>query len=481
MMVKIKTVPAALSTGKSSCSPNNLMRKCHRAMNSFVKISTMCRYSKLRYSVARSCLPFLLFACSVFTCGHEGHGVENFLRFRVQHPEEERFPTSQAATQVTCRGEKKPFQLPGNAADSPHKQTGVLVSDRAEQAVDVELTESESRTLDELERYVESTAIALGGCPSAIVVSRGDRILLEQYSAGHGAKEPLGPVGPESLWPLASATKSYAMALILSLAHDDILELDDPVAKYLPPFGSPGKGPFDRRRATIRHLASHTSGVAFPQEEWDSGHPDLDTVSIETEPGVSFLYSNQGMFVLEKTIEAATGEDFDALLRRRILGPLGLYATRYFYTLPSQLSILPLKPLSQPSPELSYSFVTRGVRPSFGLYATAREFNRFGRLWLKDGMFGGRRYFTHDLKMEAWKYHATRKMDQGRYGLLWWLFEEDGGYVMSGAGAKATAVVPSTGVVVTVLRLPLRPRPGPFRFVDDKRTLVQFGKRLGTR
>ena len=358
----------------------------------------------------------------------------------------------------------------------------ILISvsvDGIERAAGVELTEAETRTLDELVRYVDSTMVALGGCPSAIVVSRGDRILLERYSAGPGGKEPFGPVGPESVWPILSSTKSYAMALILSLAHDDILEIDDPVAKFLPPFASHGEGPFDRRHVTIRHLASLTSGVEFPQDEWESGNPDLETATIETEPGVSFLYSNKGLLVLEKALEAATGEEFDALLRRRILDPLGLYATRYFYSLPAELRILPITPLNQSNPEPSYSFVVRGVRPSYGLYSTAREFNRFGQLWLEDGKFEGQRYFTHDLKIEAWKYQATREMDQGRYGLLFWLFEEDGGYVMSGGGAKASAVVPSTGVVVTVLRLPLRPRPGPFRFVDDKRKLVQFGMRLG--
>ena len=75
--------------------------------------------------------------------------------------------------------------------------------------------------------------------------------------------------------------------------------------------------------------------------------------------------------------------------------------------------------------------------------------------------------------------HGTRNSDNGHYGLLWWLFEDHGGYVISGAGAKATAVIPETGVVITVLRLPLKPENGTFTFNLDKQKLVQFGKMLG--
>lgn len=329
-------------------------------------------------------------------------------------------------------------------------------------------------TLKALEAYVHGTAVALGNCPTAIVVSRNGEVLFEKYSAGVDGAAPLGAVGSNSLWPLYSSTKSYVSALLLSLVKDGVLSLDDPVSRFLPAFATRGEGAHDRRDVTIRHLASHTSGAV--KEERDA---NLDPVRIETPPGEVFHYSGLGMHLLERSIEAATGDDMGALLRSRILDPLGLNDTRYVYEYDANLPILPVRNDHPDDPAANFSFVPQGLRAHYGLYATARDCNRFGQLWLGDGTFEGHTYFDAAQKQEAWTYHGTRASDGGRYGLLWWLFEEDGGYVISGAGAKATAVVPETGVVITVLRLPLKPDNGPFDFYHDKRTLVRFGQRLG--
>jgi CubicO group peptidase (beta-lactamase class C family) len=113
------------------------------------------------------------------------------------------------------------------------------------------------------------------------------------------------------------------------------------------------------------------------------------------------------------------------------------------------------------------------LRIHYGLYATARDVDRFGRLWLGDGEFEGRRFFTPKLKAEMWSLHGTHKVELSRYGLLWWLFAEEGGYVMAGAGKKVVAVIPEAGVVLTILRLPLEPRL-PIKFPKDKGTLVRL-------
>ena len=71
-----------------------------------------------------------------------------------------------------------------------------------------------------------------------------------------------------------------------------------------------------------------------------------------------------------------------------------------------------------------------------------------------------------------------RESDGGRYGLLWWLFESDGGYVMSGKDNKINAVIPETGVVITVIRYPQARAAKGYKFIGDKHAMVQFGKRL---
>lgn len=337
----------------------------------------------------------------------------------------------------------------------------------------------EARVFGELVDYVDQTAHALGNCPSAIIVRRGGEVLFERYSDNPDGSAPLGPINENTVWPLFSMTKSYAAALLLNLEHDGLLSLDDPVAKFLPEFRTPGEGKFDRRDVKIRHVASHVSGVEFPEEAWTKTPPDLAAVRVVTPPGKVFNYTAQGMHILERTIEAAAGREFAELLHERILQPLRLDHTGYRYALDPEVPMLPTRRIEAgEDPALAYSFAQDGVHPHFGLYATARDASRFADVWLNRGTLAGRTYWSADRQVEVWKHHSTRPSDNGHYGLLWWIFEDEPGYVMSGAGAKATAVAPETGVAITVLRIPLEPSNGPFDFYADKLALVRFGKRI---
>jgi CubicO group peptidase (beta-lactamase class C family) len=323
----------------------------------------------------------------------------------------------------------------------------------------------DGQVLQEFDAYLDLTASQLGGSPFAAVVSRQGEIIFERYDDGGGV---LGrPVTAESRWQVFSITKSFIAALVLGLCQDGEISLDDPVGQYLAAFEEHGNGAFDRREVTIRHLMSHTSGVAVGGEkEPDLLPADLELIEVISEPGMEFQYSGLGMLVLERTLEAATGRDLADLLRDRVTAPLGLSSTGYVYPGSGTDGLLPLL-IGQ------FQYSMPGGRAGAGLYTSARDLNAFGRLWLDPEPM-----FSLALREQAWTYHGTRASDQGRYGLMWWLFEDDGGYVMSGRQSKINAVVPETGVVITVIRYPqARPADG-YRFVDDKRAMVRFGRRL---
>jgi CubicO group peptidase (beta-lactamase class C family) len=312
-------------------------------------------------------------------------------------------------------------------------------------------------TLDELDTYFEKTAEQLGGSPFAAIVTRNGEVLYERYDDAQGV---LGkPVNEHSRWFVFSITKSFISALVLDLCDDGIVSLDDPVGKYLPAFAE--------EAVTIRHLMSHTSGAAVDGDKKPEPLPqDLDRIEIITKPGDAFEYSGLGMLILERTLEAATGKDLDVLLNERIIEPLGLESTGYVYDGSDTEQVLPLL-------KDQYRFSENGKRAGSGLYTTARDLNVFGQFWLNPESI-----FSPQLREEAWAYHGMRESDQGRYGLLWWLFESDGGYVMSGSQSKINAIIPETNTVITVIRYPQARAEKEYKFKDDKRALVLFGKHL---
>lgn len=127
---------------------------------------------------------------------------------------------------------------------------------------------------------------------------------------------------------VASITKTYIAALVLSLEEDGLLSADDAIARHLPDLGID-------ERITIRHLLTHSSGLAdhwapsqmasenctpcsFTPDELvaliDVAHPDFD-------PGSRWSYSNTGYVILGMVVEAVTGNELADELRRRVLGP----------------------------------------------------------------------------------------------------------------------------------------------------------------
>jgi CubicO group peptidase (beta-lactamase class C family) len=321
------------------------------------------------------------------------------------------------------------------------------------------------KALQELDAYLDQTAAQLGDSPFAAVVSKNGEVIYERY---YDAEDVLGrTVKESSRWQVFSITKSFVSALVLNLCKDEILSLDDPVSKYLPAFREHGDGQFDRRTVTIRHLMSHTSGAAVSGNKRPASlPPDFDRIEIITEPGTAFEYSGLGMFVLERTLEAATGKDLEVLLNKRIIDPLGLVSTGYVYAGSATDRLLPLR-----KDLFHYSQI--GNRAGAGLYTTARDLNRFGQFWLNTESM-----FPPNLKDEVWTYHGMRESDGGRYGLLWWLFESDGGFVMSGKQSKINAIIPESNTVITVIRYPQARADKEYKFSNDKRAMVLFGKRL---
>ena len=324
---------------------------------------------------------------------------------------------------------------------------------------------STNATLEEFDSYLDSTAAQLGDSPFAAVVSKNGKVVYERYHDGGGALDR--PVNAQSRWLVYSITKSFVSALVLNLCQDGVISLDDPVSKYLPAFREHGGGAFDRRDVTIRHLMSHTSGAAVDGSKVPNPlPPSFDRIEIISEPGVSFKYSGLGMLILERTLEAAAGQDLDVLMDERIIQPLGLESTGYVYPGSATEDVLPIK-------KGVFQYSQNGNRAGSGLYTTARDLNAFGQFWLNPEAM-----FSSELRQQAWTYHGMRESDQGRYGLLWWLFESDGGYVMSGKDNKINSVTPETGVVITVIRYPQARAAGEYSFSRDKRATVLFGKRL---
>jgi CubicO group peptidase (beta-lactamase class C family) len=143
-------------------------------------------------------------------------------------------------------------------------------------------------------------------------------------------------VTDDTAFPVASVSKTFTAALILSLAEDGLLDLDASVRSYLPTLGI-------SRAITVRHLLDHTSGLrdfffhprvdkallTKPARVWDAARSLTFVGKPYGKPGLSWHYSNTNYLILGLVAEAVGGGSVAEQLRARFFTPLGLERTFY--------------------------------------------------------------------------------------------------------------------------------------------------------
>ena len=173
------------------------------------------------------------------------------------------------------------------------------------------------------------------------VISHGERHIYNYGTAERGqARLPT----PETIFELASITKTFTGILLAQAIIDKKVDPNDDIRKYMP-----GKYPnleYNGQPLRIINLANHTSGLpaelpnldTFKSEfavlkmydgyTDDKFFADLRTVKIDTLPGTTYGYSNSGMKLLGIILEKACGQSYAQLLKKYITGPMRMKSTR---------------------------------------------------------------------------------------------------------------------------------------------------------
>lgn len=164
---------------------------------------------------------------------------------------------------------------------------------------------------------------ANGSIPGLVlaVTDREDLLLARVYGDAEVASRR--PVRPDTLFEIGSIGKTFCAIVVMQLAEEGRLGLDDPVVRHLPWFHVPRTG----ARITIRHLLSHTAGITAgidgsPEAAFQVWH--LRDMAPGSGPGRRFHYSNVGYKTLGLIVETIEGRPYADVVRRHVLEPLGM-------------------------------------------------------------------------------------------------------------------------------------------------------------
>jgi CubicO group peptidase (beta-lactamase class C family) len=174
----------------------------------------------------------------------------------------------------------------------------------------------------------------------AVAVIRGGSL---EWFYGHGVADTVTrtPVSQDTVFRIASVTKTITAIAVMQLREQGLVDLDAPARDYLRAYrlipARTGFGP-----VTLRHLLTHTAGIRAVRTASDLLRPALGWGSpagrpvpalaryyraglrFDTDPGSRFAYSNHGFATLGQIIEDVTGTSFDRYVCEHVFGPLGM-------------------------------------------------------------------------------------------------------------------------------------------------------------
>jgi CubicO group peptidase (beta-lactamase class C family) len=200
-------------------------------------------------------------------------------------------------------------------------------------------------SVDALEAFLQEKTETNSVPGLSVSVVKGDRVVWERgFGFADLATSTPATSATSYLW--FSMTKIATATAVVKLAEHGNLDLDAPVTDYFAGFSIISQP----RQVTVRHLLSHTSGLANPLPiRWvrPAGIPAPDRRAfvnrllarhrkLKFTPGERASYSNLGYLVLGEVVSGVAGASYEEYVRGEILSPLGMNRTGFVYADPAK-------------------------------------------------------------------------------------------------------------------------------------------------
>jgi len=249
-----------------------------------------------------------------------------------------------------------------------------------------------------------------------IVVRHGHVASLD--AVGYQDREARIPMRTDTIFRIASMTKSFTVAGVMILVDEGRLSLLDPVEQFLPEFkgmkvnpcteslAGQGCEPVDAARPmTVLDLMTHTSGLPGQGAQGSGPFQSLAErvsvgahVQLVAQPGTKWIYSQIGYAALGRVIEVCSGTSYEKFLAGRLFQPLGMKDTSFFLPAEKQGRLAAMysldaagklvRALWPPEPAVKVP------EPEGGALTTASDMARFYQMLLNKGTLNGKRILS---------------------------------------------------------------------------------------
>lgn len=326
------------------------------------------------------------------------------------------------------------------------------------------VTEDESRDDEAVARVFDEAGAERAFSGGVVWLAHGERLLMHRafgstaYEAGVSR-----PVATDTIYDIASLSKLFTATAVLIAAREAGVDLEEPVARFLPDFRSTEQPAIEN--ITVRQLLDHSGGIEIaiqsftprPTIEGAAARLHQGVVPVEgwveriaqaplhAPPGQQVLYSCTNYFLLGRLVETWSQTALDRFIGERLIVPLGM--TRTGFRPLRRFAREEIAPAEidaatghlwhgvvhdeaaraweaahgerEPASAESGDGTGDGACGNAGVFSTAEDLSRFARLWLDEGTCDGQQIIAAEDVRRAW----TRSVRADGYdqGLGWWL------------------------------------------------------------
>jgi CubicO group peptidase (beta-lactamase class C family) len=299
---------------------------------------------------------------------------------------------------------------------------------------------SQQPDFSELEKVVLEELKETNTPGAAIAIVSGDRVV---FLKGFGVSniETGAPVTPEMLFRIGSTTKMYTDAVLVSLAEEGKLRLDEPISSYVKGLSA------KLSQVTTHQLMTHTAGI---KDDAPSYGPHDESSMRETvrswkddyfftEPGRVFSYSNPGLTLAGLVAEEVGRKPYADQVSERLFKPLGMLTTTFR---PTMAMTYPLsqghRAVGQSKPVVVRPFADNAAYwPAGFIFSSASDLARFAIAFMNGGKIEGRQVLSPGViaKLSTGYADVHSVFKGGKYGYGLMMHEFRGVQVAEHGGA----------------------------------------------
>jgi CubicO group peptidase (beta-lactamase class C family) len=275
-------------------------------------------------------------------------------------------------------------------------------------------------------------AIAKGDIPSmSVAVAQGGKVIWEE-SFGWANREDLKPATPHTMYSMASISKPITTTGLMILAERGEVDLTEPVNRYIAPAQLTAfEGEADA--ATVTQILNHTSGLPVHYSVFYLDEPQRQpppfTESIRRygilvhPPGAVYQYANFGFALADHIITKASGIPYARFMKEEVFLPLGMNHTSIDVG-PGLEEYAAVRYDDDGHPVPFYVSDHPGASQ---VYASAHDLIRFGLFHLGHTLPDQSQIISRE-SIALMKQDSDPNPDNNRYGLGWFLDDDDYGY-----------------------------------------------------